>query len=230
MWARRSVRAPLEERQNPEAVRLEPAAVPLRNGSTRVRRRAQLRRRNRTNDESNSISSKVRKAAICPPSSLYLNLHGNGKSAARAERLRCDLQNRRRLLALVLRALHQPHHLLDEVERKTALRGDALRRLIPLHVGLDNRIEDFIWRQRIGIFLARPEFCRRRLLQNRRGNYLAFPVDPVAHRIHPRLYQIANDRECPHHVAIERAITHRHLGLVARGKDERTELVRQRHH
>ena len=73
-------------------------------------------------------------------------------------------------MTLVLRALHQPHHLFDEVERKTVYPSDAFGCLIAFDVGLKNGIEDFIRGQRIGIFLIGPEFCGGWLLENGQRN------------------------------------------------------------
>ena len=63
---------------------------------------------------------------MLPTSSLYLNFDGNGKSAAHAKRLGGHLQDRRGLLAFVLAALHQAHHLLDELQGKSVSLSDLL--------------------------------------------------------------------------------------------------------
>ena len=69
-------------------------------------------------------------------------------------------------MTLVLGALHQPHHLFDEVERKSVYPSDALGCLIAFDVGLKNGVEDLIRGQRVGIFLIGPEFGGGRLLEN----------------------------------------------------------------
>ncbi len=106
-----------------------------------TRQSARRRRGNGWTDESSfspSIAGKLpSNSSLIPGLRLHLNFDGDGKSAAHAKRLGGDLQDRSGLLALVLRALNQAHHLLDEFERKTVLRGDALRRLIALHVGFE---------------------------------------------------------------------------------------------
>ena len=53
------------------------------------------------------------------PLAYTCDFDGDGKPAAHAEGLGGDLQDRGGLLAFVLRALHQAHHLLDEFEGKS---------------------------------------------------------------------------------------------------------------
>ena len=124
------------------------------------------RRQDERTDESSGFSFKCGKL---PHFSLYLNFDGNGKSAAHAKGLCSHLQDRRGLLAFVLRALYQANHLLDEREGNTVLLRDVFRGLVALDVGFENGVEDIVGRQRVGIFLVGAQLGRGRLLRMASG-------------------------------------------------------------
>ena len=67
------------------------------------------------------------------------------------------------------------------------------------------------------------------MCENGCGNHFPFAVEPAADGIDARLDQIADHRQRAHHVAVERAIAHGHLRLVAGGEHQGAELVRERH-
>ncbi len=140
---------------------------------------------------------------------LHLNLDRNRKATPRAERLLRDLQHRRRLLTLVLAAFdklqHPPHQRqIDRIPCRRPLRNDLLRRAIPLHISLQNRIEDLIRRQRVRIALPRPQLRRGRLGNRVRRDHLAPPVGIPRQRIHPRRRARPAPQPCPHRVCSSR--------------------------
>jgi predicted transcriptional regulator len=58
---------------------------------------------------------------------------------------------------------------------------------------------------------------------------LAVSIEPIADGVDARLDQIADDRQSANHVAVKRAVAHRHLGLVAGGEHQGAKFVGERH-
>ncbi len=77
----------------------------------------------------------------------------------------------RRLAALVFVALHQiqdaPHG--GSIE---AARGDLIDRQVLFDEGLEDRVENFIRRQAVGVLLIETQLGRGRPLDDARGNHL----------------------------------------------------------
>ena len=63
-------------------------------------------------------------------------------------------------------ALDQMHHLLDEFQGKSVCLGDLLRRFIAFDIGFEDRIENLVGRQRVGVLLIGTQLRRGRLLQD----------------------------------------------------------------
>ena len=85
------------------------------------------------------------------PLGLYLNAGGYGKPAPHSKGLAGDLEHGRSLLAFVLGTLDQVHYMFDDFRGKTVRFGDLRGGLVALDVGLEDRVEDFIGRQRVGV-------------------------------------------------------------------------------
>ncbi len=94
---------------------------------------------------------------------------GQGKAAANAEGLRSDFKAGRRLLALVLRAVHLTGDGADHFEGEEAFVGDFLGRPEILDIGLQDAIEVLIGRKRVLVLLIGAQFSRRGLSRSRRG-------------------------------------------------------------
>ena len=55
------------------------------------------------------------------------------------------------------------------------------------------------------------------------------PVAPARDPVHHHLRQVGDHRQAAVHVAVQRAVAHRHLGLVPGGQQQRAVLVGKRH-
>ena len=102
-------------------------------------------------------------------------------------------------------------------------------RAVLLDVGLEDRVEHLVGRQRVLVRLVGPELgrgrARERALGDRGRTPVAVPREPVDHG----LVDVLQHREAARRVAVERAVAHRGLALVAGREHEPAELVRQRH-
>ncbi len=92
-------------------------------------------------------------SAGCVGRASDLSPGGNWETTAHAKCFRRDLENRSGLLTLVLAAFHQFYNPADEFEIELKRCCNCLRCFVAFDVGLKNRIEDVIRRQRIGVFL-----------------------------------------------------------------------------
>jgi hypothetical protein len=110
-----------------------------------------------------------------------------------AEGPRGHFEYRRGLLALEFgrphKLQHAPHRRLVE-----SLRDDLFRRPAPLHVQLQNLVQQFIRRQAVLIRLAGPQLGRWRFGQNRLRNVRFPPVAPPRNAVDHHLRQIRDHR------------------------------------
>ena len=111
--------------------------------------------------------------------------------------------------------LDEPHDLAHMV-RCYALRDYFLRTEIALDVGFENRIQHIVRRQRILVGLVFAELRRWRARDDALRNHAAETVAVSREAIDERLADVLQNRKSAGHVAIERGIADRHLGLVAR--------------
>src|SRR5882672_7779168 len=100
-----------------------------------------------------------------------------------SERSAAHAHARGRLTALVLVALHQIQNASNRRPVEPA-RRDLIHRQILLDEGLENRVENFIGRQAVGVFLLVAQFRRRRALDDTRGYYARPSIAPRAEPIH----------------------------------------------
>lgn len=162
---------------------------------------------------------------------------GNGHLAARAEGARAHAQYGRGLRALVLAA---EDHALDAVNQlgtaglAQQLGHKALGRAVfggGQVPAFDGVFEDFvqhrIGRQAVLVLLVGRQLGRGRLVDDGLGNQLsARTVVDVARQLEDLgLVQIAQQAQAAVGVAIQRAVAHRDLGLVARGQQQVAEGV-----
>ena len=101
-----------------------------------------------------------------------------------------------------------------------------------LDVALEDLVEHLVWRQRVVVALLVAQLGRGRPLEHRRRHQLAalLLVPPPDQLVHLALVDVLQHGEAAGHVAVERGVADRHLGLVAGRDHEPAELVRQRHH
>ena len=104
--------------------------------------------------------------------------------------------------------------------RVTALNDLVLAEMFHDVVTQDG-IQNFAWRQRVLIFLVRPQFRAWRFADGITGDDLPFPVDPAGEIIDFRFENIGNDRESAAHVAIQGAVTDGQFGFISGGQNER---------
>src|SRR5512139_657891 len=164
------------------------------------------------------------------PYPLPVRTVGDRHPAVLAEGAGGDLDAGGRLPPLVLAPVHQRHDAPDHALRAPR-RHHFRHAAILLHVQLEDRVEDFVFRQGVGIFLARRKFRRRRLREHPFRDHVpaAAFVEPPRHAEHHRLENVLDDREPAGHVPVEGGVPYAHLALVPRGEDDLAELVRQRH-
>ena len=79
------------------------------------------------------------------------------------------------------------------------------------------------------IGLVRAQFGRRRTRDRAVRDHVRLFVAPARQRVDLRLVDVLQHREAAGHVAIQRAVTHARLALVAGREHQPAELVRQRH-
>src|SRR6266540_3649893 len=129
---------------------------------------------------------------------------------------------------LVLGAVDHPHDPLDDggVE---ALGDDLLRAGVVLDVAVQDRVEDLVGRQRVGVELAGPQLGGGRLVQHRLRDHHAQLVAPARQPVDEGLRHVADDREAARHVPVQGGVANRQLRLVAGGEHQVAELVRQAH-
>ena len=127
-----------------------------------------------------------------------------------------DPRARRVLAALVLRDVDEagdPGH-----QRRVEAGGDELAAgHVPLDVGLDERVEHLVGRQRLVVALVGPQLGRRRLREHRLGHDLAAGalVHVAAQVVDEELRDVGDDGEAAGGVAVERRVADGELGLVA---------------
>ena len=109
------------------------------------------------------------------------------------------------------------------------LPDDLLRRLALLHMQLQNLVEQLVGREAVLVGLIGPQLGRGRLGENSFGNVGLPQVPPARDPVHHHLRQIRNHRQAAVHVAIQRAVAHRHLGLIPGGQQQRPVFVGKRH-
>ena len=95
------------------------------------------------------------------PTYLAAKLVRDRQAPVAAERLRADLDPGRRLAALVLGAVDEPDHLVDDLLGQAAA-DQLLAALVLLDVGLEDRVEQVVGRQRVLVALVRLQLRRRR--------------------------------------------------------------------
>src|SRR5262245_21876051 len=146
------------------------------------------------------------------------------------ERLRAQLHTGWRLAALVLRAVDHRERPVHDLGIEP-VPGQVLARLVELDVFLEHPVELRIRRQRILVELAGTKLRARGALDNRPRNQLApRPLVQVPGQAeHVGLVHVLEKCESTGHVAVERGVADRELGLVPRRDDEPAELVRERH-
>ena len=127
------------------------------------------------------------------------------------------------------------------VSRSKPAADDLLDGVVLLDVGLQDRVEDVVGRQGVGVLLARPQLRRRRLGERRLRDHRAQDrrvhrvgqagrgVAPAGELVDQRLGDVLDHGEAAGHVAVERRVADRVLALVAGGQDDVAVLVRQRH-
>src|SRR6266704_4500133 len=115
---------------------------------------------------------------------------GDRQAAVLAEGAAGHLGAGRRLAALVLGAVDHAQHPLDDggVE---ALRHDLLCAGVVLDVAVQDRVEDVVVRQRVGVELAGPQLSGRRLVQHRLRDHHPQLVAPACQPVDQRLGDVA---------------------------------------
>jgi hypothetical protein len=88
---------------------------------------------------------------------------GDGQAAIFAKRPGGNLDTGRGLSPLIFVEVHLVDYLFDHLSPEPLLE-DHLQALIFLYVGLKDRVQEIVGRQRIRVFLVGPKFRRRRLL------------------------------------------------------------------
>ena len=103
-------------------------------------------------------------------------LHGEflsqRESAADAERLGCNFQPRRRLLALVFVPVDLPGNAANQLERKAIVLRDFFGAAQILHIGFQDAVEHVVRRKAVLIGLIGAEFGGGSLRKNRFRNSL----------------------------------------------------------
>ena len=157
---------------------------------------------------------------------------GDRHAPVAAERLRVQLQPRRRLPPLVLRAVDHAGDALAPSPGRRGRRGRSRRargraRRTPRGSGRGARTAAATGR-RAGRRAAPP----RRPVDDGRGDDLAPGplVEPAREREHPRLRHVLDRCEAAGGVAVERRVADRRLRLVRRRQHQEPVLVRQGHH
>src|ERR1035437_8842915 len=156
-------------------------------------------------------------------------LGGNRKTAPVAERLGRNLKTGRSLLAFVFGAIDQADDASHYFNVECATCGDALRRMAILHIIFKHCVLDFIGRQRVAVFLVRPQFRGGRLLQRSLRDHRASRIHIFAEPIHQCFWHVGNDRQATNHVAVEGTIADAQLALVSGGKHNRSEFNGKSH-
>src|SRR5262249_17245605 len=109
-----------------------------------------------------------------------------------AQGARRRLDAHRPLAALVLSAVHHADDLGGELTRDAAP-GEVVGVEVVLDVALEDRVEHVVWRQRIGVELARTKLGRRRPVDRVARDHLA-PlglVPPAGEPVDPGLVDVA---------------------------------------
>lgn len=85
--------------------------------------------------------------------------------------------------------------------------------LVIIDITLEDFIQQGIRRQAILIGLTGPELCRRRLLNDARGNdrFAGGGVEPFRNPVDHCLGQVGDDGQTPGHIAIDGAVAHGEL-------------------
>jgi hypothetical protein len=112
---------------------------------------------------------------------------------------------------------------------------NLLDALVVFHVAFKDGVQHFVRWQAVLVGLVGTQLRTRGsgddALRNwfcARAKRIVF-VTPIGQLKNRRFGHIFNHRKTTRHIAVERAITRRHLALVTRGQHDRTKLVGQRH-
>src|SRR5581483_710625 len=135
-------------------------------------------------------------------STLGIVLGGDREAPSSAKCLLTDLQNWRRLLALVFTALDHSDDRHDHLAIIAMLFSDLFSGFIFLDVAFKNAIDYVIWRKRILISLIGTQLRRWYLLDRRAWDYWRDPISVFAQAIHHRFGHIGNNRQCSAHIAV----------------------------
>src|SRR5215472_12182755 len=106
---------------------------------------------------------------VAPPVASEIHFGGNGKAASVAKRLGRNLDSRRRLLTLILVALHHANYAFHQFQIEAVLPRNLLGRVRLLNIVFENLIQDLIWRQGFTVHLPGSQLGRWRLFQTGQG-------------------------------------------------------------
>ncbi len=107
--------------------------------------------------------------------------------------------------------------------------GNFIRTPILFNIGLEDGIEHIVRRQGILIRLVGPKLRRGSLVEAGLRNAFFFAVNVARDGVDSGLGNVGDDGKSPRHVPVKGAIADRQLGFIARGQQERSELVGERH-
>src|SRR5918995_5677119 len=155
---------------------------------------------------------------------------GDGHATVAAKRAGGDLYAGRNLAALVLGPVDQTYGALHVLLVKAG-GNDLAYPLILFDVGLEDRIEDLVRRQGVGVALVFSKLGRRLLGEDRLGDNLTslHLVYVAGNAVDEGLGDVLNHGKPASRVAIERRVPNARLALVAGGEDDPAELVGEGH-